>query len=103
MTKVRFIYIGKTKRDIENSSFKALKLADKDMAQLHPLWSEEQRKNTLILYPQTDLYSGEDKVFVRGIGVKKFSKTNKVEVPLFSGEIEDWDNYLAAYGKECLF
>ena len=103
MTKVRFIYIGETKREHKNSSFNALKLSNKDKERLHPLWSEKQRKNTIVLYPQTDLYSGEDKVFVRGLGEKKFGKTNKVEVPIFSGEIEDWDNYLNSYGKECLF
>ena len=40
---------------------------------------------------------------MNGIGEKKFGKTNKVEVPLFSGNIEDWDDYLKSYGKECLF
>lgn len=103
MTKVHFIYIGKTKRKHQNSSFNALKLSNKDKIRLYPQWTEEKRKNSVILYPQTDFYEGTDKLFVNGIGEKKFGKTNKVEVPLFSGNIEDWDDYLKTYGKECLF
>ena len=101
MSKLNFIYIGKTMEHlIPKGSFNALKLSNKDKRTLYPLWDEEQIKNTTVLCP----CSLDDKeVFVYGLGWKKFGKTNKVSVPLFSGELEDWDNYLNEYGKECLF
>lgn len=102
MSKVNFIYIGKSeKRNIPQDGFYALKLSKRDKEELYPSWSEEQIKKTTVLYPQDSL--NNDEVFVYGLGWKKFTKTNKVFVPLFSGEIEDWDNYLKEYGKECLF
>jgi len=100
MSKVKFIYIGKSLCKPPKESFYALKLSKKDKEKLHPTWNDEQIKNNVILYPQID---DGDEVFVYGLGYKKFGKTNKVEVPLFSGEIEDWDEYLKTWGKECLF
>lgn len=103
MAKVKFIYIGKTMEHlIPIEGFDAIKLSKSDKEKLYPSWSEEQIKETTVLYPQTSSSDG-DKIFVCGIGWKKFGKTNKVSVPLFSGEVEDWDNYLKEYGNECLF
>lgn len=103
MSKVKFIYIGKSGiRNIPQEGFYALKLSKRDKEKLYPLWDEKQIKETNVLYPQDSHYEDND-VFVRGIGWKKFGKTNKVFVPSFSGEIEDWDNYLKEYGRECLF
>ena len=103
MSKVKFIYIGKImEHNIPKSGFYAFKLSKRDKEKLYPRWSENKIKETNVLYPQTHSFDG-DEVFVRGLGWKKFGKTNKVFVPLFSGEIEDWDNYLKEYGKECLF
>lgn len=103
MSKVKFIYIGKTmEHRIPKTDFYAFKLSKRDKEKLYPSWSEEQIKKTTVLYPQ-DSPMDENEVFVRGLGWKKFGKTNKVLVPLFSGEIEDWDNYLKEYGRECLF
>lgn len=87
---------------IPTEDFYAFKLGKRDKEKLHPNWGEECIKNTKILYPKTDDFY-DDKVFVSGIGWKKFSKTNKILVPLFSGNIEDWDAYLNEYGKECLY
>ena len=52
------------------------------------------------MIPQTD---DGNEVFVYNIGWKKFGKTNKIVVPLFSGNIDEWDDYVEKYGKECLF
>lgn len=104
MTKVKFIYIGKTMTTlIPKKGFYALKLSKSDKQKLYPSWDEKQIKETTILYPQTHSYMGDDEVFVRGIGWKKFGKTNRIFVPLFSGNIEDWDEYIQTYGKYCLF
>lgn len=103
MEKARFYYIGKVgSRNIPQNEFFAIKLSKKDKEKLHPNWTEDELKKTTILCPQTDTY-GDDKVFVSGIGWKKFGKTNKIVVPIFSGYIEDWDEYLEKYGKECLY
>ena len=101
MAKANFIYIGKSMEHmIPKSDFCALKLTNKDKRVLYPSWDEETIKNTSVLCP-CDL--GDKEVFVYGLGWKKLGKKNWVNVPLFSGEIEDWDNYLEEYGKECLF
>lgn len=103
MTKVKFVYIGREENyRIPKVEFNALELSKKDKKTLYPTWSEEKIKNTQILYPQTDTCS-DNEVFVYGIGRKKFGKTNKVVVPCFSGELEDWDSYIKDYGIECLF
>lgn len=103
MAKVKFVYIGREENHrIPKGEFNALKLSKKDKETLYPNWSEEKIKNTQVLYPQTDTYS-DNEVFVYGIGWKKFGKTNKVVVPCFSGELEDWDRYINEYGIECLF
>ena len=103
MTKVKFVYIGREENHrIPKGEFNALKLSKKDKETLYPNWSEEKIKNTQVLYPQTDTYS-DNEVFVYGIGWKKIGKTNKVVVPCFSGELEDWDKYIEEYGIECLF
>ena len=101
MAKVKFIYIGKSMEYlIPKGDFRALKLSSKDKRELYPSWDEETVKNTSVLCP----CAADDKeVFVYGLGWKKLGKKNWVDVPLFSGEIEDWDNYLNFYGKECLF
>lgn len=101
MAKVNFIYIGKSMEYlIPKSDFCALKLSNKDKKELYPSWDEETIKNTSVLCP---CGLGDKEVFVYGLGWKKLGKKNWVNVPLFSGEIEDWDNYLKEYGKECLF
>ena len=103
MTKVKFVYIGREENyRIPKGEFNALKLSKKDKETLYPNWSKEKIKNTQVLYPQTDSYS-DNEVFVYGIGWKKFGKTNKMVVPCFSGELEDWDRYIKEYGIECLF
>ena len=101
MAKVNFVYIGKSMENmIPKSGFHALKLSSKDKRELYPFWDEETVKNTSVLYP----CSYDDKeLFVYGLGWKKLGKKNWINVPLFSGEIEDWDNYLNEYGKDCLF
>ena len=101
MAKVKFIYIGKTmEHRIPKSDFHALKLSGKDKRKLHPSWDEDTIKNTSVLCP-CDMLDNE--VFVQGLGWKKLGKTNCVNVPLFSGNVEDWDGYLNEYGRECLF
>lgn len=98
---LKFIYIGKS-GNIPKDGFYALRLSKSDKKKLYPSWDEERLKTTTILYPQTHDYN-DNSIFVRGIGWKKFGKTNKVYVPLFSGKIDDWDTYLNEYGKNCLF
>lgn len=104
MTKVRFINISNDndyrKPKIE---FKALRLSKRDKEKLFPLWNEEKLKKTEILYPQTDRFGEDNEVFVRGLGYKKFGKTNMVVVPVYDMEIDNWDEYLNKYGKYCLF
>ena len=101
MAKTKFIYIGKSMENmIPKSDFRALKLSNKDKRELHPSWREETIKNTSVLCPCS---SDDKEVFVYGLGWKKLGKKNWINVPLFSGEIEDWDNYLNEYGKDCLF
>ena len=66
MTKVKFIYIGKTMTTlIPKKGFYALKLSKSDKQKLYPSWDEKQIKETTILYPQTHSYMGDDEVFVR--------------------------------------
>lgn len=104
MEKVKFVYIGKKfEYRIPKSEFFALKLSKKDKQTLYPHLDEKEIKNTTILIPHTDEYLNKNEVFVQGIGWKKIGKTNKVVVPLFSGNVEDWDDYIEKYGKECLF
>lgn len=101
MAKVNFVYIGKSMENmIPKSDFRALKLSAKDKRELYPSWREETIKNTSVLCP---CGLDDKEVFVNGLGWKKLGKKNWINVPLFSGEIEDWDNYLNKYGKECLF
>lgn len=103
MTKVRFINIGK---DLEGRTpikeFKAIKLSKRDKETLFPNWTEEDIRENKVLYPQTDTWDDKS-VFICGLGAKKFTKTNWVIVPAFSGEIEDWDEYIKKYGYYCLF
>ena len=101
MAKANFIYIGKSMEYlIPKSDFRALKLSNKDKRELYPSWDEETIKNTSVLCPCS---SGDKEAFVYGLGWKKLGKKNWVNVPLFTGEIEDWNNYLNKYGKDCLF
>lgn len=102
MAKANFIYIGKNDRRKPTDSFYALKLSKRDKETLFPKWSAEQIKETIVYYPKTDDYK-ENELFVGGLGWKKFGKTNKVVIPTFSGNVEDWDEYLEKYGKYCLF
>ena len=52
MTKVKFIYIGKSMEYmIPKSGFHALKLSSKDKRELYPFWDEETVKNTSVLCP----------------------------------------------------
>ena len=102
MDKLDFVYIGKEKNRLPKNSFNALRLSKKDketFCHFHHLKMTDDD----ILFRQTNTFCGENKVFIRGIGEKKFGKTNKVEVPVFNGNLDEWDEYLAKYGRWCLF
>lgn len=100
-----FIYIEPINEDHRpKGSFYAIKLSKKDKETLGIRWGIKNLEKQIVLYPQTDkICCKENEVFVIGVGKKKFGKTNKIEVPVFSGDINDWDTYLSLYGKECLF
>lgn len=100
MGKAKFIYINE-KDSISDESFIALRLSKSDKRKLYPQWSDEEIKHNEVYYPKC--YGGDNEVFVSGIGYKKFGKTNKVIIPKFSGNVEDWDDYLNKYGQRCLF
>ena len=103
MEKLKFIYIGKGNENrLPKDTFNAIKLSKRDKEKLYPNWDVETIKNTEVIFPQTDGWS-DNEVFVSGLGWKKFGKHNTMEVPVFSGYIEDWDEYLKTYGKHCLF
>ena len=102
MNKLDFIYIGKEKNRLPKNSFNALRLSKKDKETFCYFHHLEMTDDD-ILFPQTNTFCDENKVFIRGIGEKKFGKTNKVEVPVFSGNLDEWDEYLAKYGRWCLF
>jgi len=103
MRKMKFIYISETNVErLPKGNFKALRLSKKDKEKKFPSWSESKIKDTEVLYPQTDNYD-DNKIFVNGLGWKKFGKTNVVDVPVFSGNLEDWEDYLNKYGRDCLF
>lgn len=103
MEKVKFVYIGKDNESrIPKDTFKAIKLTTRDKRKMHPEWELGEAKKTEIIVPDTNGYSNGE-VFVYGLGWKKMTEKNTIEVPVFSGYVEDWDNYLKQYGKECLF
>jgi len=103
MEKLKFIYIGKNSESrLPKNEFYALKLSESDKKELYPKLTEKQLKETTIYYPKTDNFY-DDSLFVKGIGWKKIGKTNKVIIPTFSGNVEDWDDYILKYGKMCLF
>lgn len=101
MTKAKFFYINRNNARQPKESFIALKLSLQTKRKLYPHLDDDVLKKMNIMYPQ-DLPE-KDKIFIYGVGYVKFGKTNKVEVPVFSGEIEDWDDYLEKYGKHCLY
>lgn len=103
--KLEFIYIEPYREDwLPKGSFYAMKLSNKDKEKLYPNWTDEEIKKTQVLRPKYHDYADNDnEMFVYGLGYKKLGKTNKVEVPVFSGNIDEWDDYLEKYGKECLF
>lgn len=99
---MKFIYIGQHKNQTPKGGFKAIRLSKSDKQKLYPTWDDDKIKKTDIIYPQTECFI-DGKVFVRGLGWKKFGKRNVVDVPLFSGNIDEWDDYLLTYGERYLF
>lgn len=100
--KTNFIYIGKNESDrTPKQEFKAIRLTTRDKRKLHPQWSDAEIKSANAIYPMT--FDDDGSVFVLGLGWKKATDKNTLTVPVFSGDVEDWDAYLSEYGEECLF
>lgn len=62
---------------------------------------KDEKTGRTILYPMSE--TDGNSVFIYGQGWKKVNKKNIIDVPYFSGNVEDWDNYIEHYGKRCLF
>lgn len=78
MDKLEFVYIGKEKNRLPKNSFNALRLSKKDketFCYFHHLKMTDDD----ILFPQTDTFCGENKVFIRGIGEKSLVKQIKLK------------------------
>lgn len=90
--KCRFYHIEKYqqwhKRTDSFETFKAARIKD-------------EKSGQTVLYPMSN--TDGNSVFIYGQGWKKVNKKNIIDVPYFSGNVEDWDNYIGHYGKRCLF
>ena len=89
---MQFFYIGKSygSKKIADKSFKAYKYKD-----------EKTKKITL--YPIIpSLYYSDKEIFIYGVGYKKIGRS-VVEVPVFDGDSEYWNEYIEKYGIYCLF
>lgn len=93
MAQLQFFYIGKSygSQKLEGNTFKAYKYKDKET-------------NKVILYPIITMsYDPNPKeIFIYGVGYKKIGKS-VVEVPVFDGDSEHWDDYIERYGIRCLY
>lgn len=107
MTKIKFFKIGTEefshwKRPTEK--FYAMRLSLQAKRKLYPQYEDETLRQIDLLMPKSDrLFCDENEIFIYGLGRRKFGKTNKIEVPVFSGNLEDWDEYLKTYGRYCLY
>lgn len=87
MAKMRFFYLNKENNSkLPSVSFSALKV---------------KKDNDFTLYPFSETDSNQ--VFIYGQGWRKIKTRNKVEVPVFSLDSDDWDYYLEKYGMRCLY
>lgn len=61
------------------------------------------RKLKITLYPIIpSLYYSDKEIFIYGVGYKKIGRS-VVEVPVFDGDSEYWNEYIEKYGIYCLF
>lgn len=94
---MKYYYLGKEtswnrrSRPIPNSPFKAVRAKNKNGEMVFiPIVQNEWEKR-------------QNEFFCIGFGRIKLQGRKTYEIPLFSGNAEDWNNYIEKYGKLCLY
>lgn len=87
MARMRFFYLNNGEiNKLPSVSFDALRI---------------RQNHEITLYPFSNNDDGN--VFIYGQGWRKVRPRNKVTVPVFSLDSDDWNDYIEKYGIRCLF
>lgn len=101
MEKATFYYIkNRNNNATSNNTFKAIVLKGKRLQEYQKRHNTFEVANDKEYYVATENWDGKS-AFVYGLGWIRTK--NVIDVPMFDGSIESWNDYALKYGYDCMF